>query len=83
MYLLPHCWAFLFHTGCTADDNAQAAYKVASTDFIVLGMRCFWGVEKRMSALSGVADVDNGYANWEIEVDIGSFLPMRNGCILA
>ena len=29
---------------------------------IVLGMGCFWGAEKRMGALPGVVDVEDGYA---------------------
>ncbi len=32
---------------------------------IVLGMGCFWGAEKRMSALPGVVDVISGYAGGE------------------
>jgi peptide methionine sulfoxide reductase msrA/msrB len=32
---------------------------------IVLGMGCFWGAEKRMSALPGVVDVVSGYAGGE------------------
>jgi peptide methionine sulfoxide reductase msrA/msrB len=32
-------------------------------------MGCFWGAEKRMSALPGVVDVESGYANGEIEGD--------------
>jgi peptide methionine sulfoxide reductase msrA/msrB len=32
------------------------------TESIVLGMGCFWGAEKRMSALPGVVDVISGYA---------------------
>lgn len=32
------------------------------TEYIVLGMGCFWGTEKRMSALPGVVDVISGYA---------------------
>jgi peptide methionine sulfoxide reductase msrA/msrB len=35
-------------------------------DSIVLGMGCFWGAEKRMSALPGVLDVESGYANGDI-----------------
>ncbi len=38
-------------------------------DSIVLGMGCFWGAEKRMSALPGVVEVESGYANGEIEAD--------------
>jgi len=32
------------------------------TESIVVGMGCFWGAEKRMSALPGVVDVVSGYA---------------------
>ena len=39
----------------------------ADTDYIVLGMGCFWGAEKRMSALPGVIKVESGYANGEID----------------
>ncbi len=35
-------------------------------EFIVLGMGCFWGAERRMSALPGVVDVQSGYANGEV-----------------
>ena len=34
---------------------------------IVLGMGCFWGAEKRMSAIPGVIDVESGYANGEVD----------------
>ncbi len=33
-----------------------------NTEFIVLGMGCFWGAEKRMSELKGVLDVESAYA---------------------
>jgi peptide methionine sulfoxide reductase msrA/msrB len=33
-----------------------------ATESIVLGMGCFWGAEKRMSALNGVINVESGYA---------------------
>jgi peptide methionine sulfoxide reductase msrA/msrB len=36
-------------------------------DSIVLGMGCFWGAEKRMSALPGVIEVESGYANGEVK----------------
>lgn len=32
------------------------------TDYIVLGMGCFWGAEKRMEQIPGVLDVESGYA---------------------
>lgn len=38
-----------------------------ATESIVLGMGCFWGAEKRMSALAGVINVESGYANGEVE----------------
>jgi len=34
----------------------------AAGESIVFGMGCFWGAEKRMSALPGVLDVASGYA---------------------
>jgi len=34
---------------------------------IILGMGCFWGAEKRMSALPGVLDVVSGYAGGDYE----------------
>lgn len=44
------------------------------TDSIILGMGCFWGAEKRMSALPGVVDVESGYANGDIEATYRSVL---------
>ena len=32
------------------------------TNYIILGMGCFWGAEKRMSKIPGVLDVESGYA---------------------
>ncbi len=40
---------------------------VAETESIVLGMGCFWGAEKRLSALPGVIDVEAGYAGGDAE----------------
>jgi len=34
----------------------------AETDYIVLGMGCFWGAEKRMEQIPGVLEVESGYA---------------------
>ena len=43
--------------------NSSAARQIPQkTESIVLGMGCFWGAEKRMSALPGVVDVVSGYA---------------------
>ena len=38
----------------------------AETPYVVLGMGCFWGSEKRMQALPGVLDVEAGYAGGDI-----------------
>jgi peptide methionine sulfoxide reductase msrA/msrB len=38
----------------------------SAADSIVLGMGCFWGAEKRMAELSGVVDVESGYANGDV-----------------
>ncbi|SDY82889.1 peptide-methionine (S)-S-oxide reductase MsrA [Nitrosomonas sp. Nm33] len=38
----------------------------SKTDYIVLGMGCFWGAEKRMSEISGVLDVESGYAGGDL-----------------
>ena len=35
------------------------------TDYVVLGMGCFWGAEKRMGELPGVVDAESGYAGGE------------------
>ncbi|PLA74186.1 peptide methionine sulfoxide reductase [Hydrogenovibrio sp. SC-1] len=39
--------------------DSQTANK---TESIVFAMGCFWGAEKRMSAIKGVLDVESGYA---------------------
>lgn len=41
------------------------AFAKPAPEFIVLGMGCFWGAEKRMSELKGVLDVESGYAGGE------------------
>ena len=38
----------------------------SNTDYIVLGMGCFWGAEKRMGEIPGVIDVESGYAGGDI-----------------
>ena len=37
-----------------------------ATDYIVLGMGCFWGAEKRMGEIPGVIDVESGYAGGDL-----------------
>ncbi|MEQ1635257.1 MAG: peptide-methionine (S)-S-oxide reductase MsrA [Methylococcales bacterium] len=53
-----------------AGDSANASLNKAAvsrnTPYIVLGMGCFWGAEKRMQALAGVLDVEAGYAGGDM-----------------
>lgn len=62
--------ASLLIGACSSDkpatENRSSVKDRGSSDFIVLGMGCFWGAEKRMSALPGVIDVESGYANGEV-----------------
>ncbi|AEG31775.1 peptide-methionine (S)-S-oxide reductase MsrA [Thiomicrospira cyclica] len=46
----------------------------ANYPFVVLGMGCFWGAEKRMLSLAGVVDVESGYANGEIDASYEAIL---------
>ncbi len=55
----------------------QATPHTANLDSIVLGMGCFWGAERRMSALPGVVDVESGYANGEIATTYESVLALE------
>ncbi|MES9832399.1 MAG: peptide-methionine (S)-S-oxide reductase MsrA [Candidatus Thiodiazotropha sp. DIVDIV] len=54
--------------------QSVAVNQSPQTESIVLGMGCFWGAEKRMSALPGVIDVESGYANGDIEASYRSVL---------
>jgi peptide methionine sulfoxide reductase msrA/msrB len=56
-------------SGKPAMDDPQA-----QLDYVVLGMGCFWGAEKRMSELPGVVDVESGYANGDIEGSYNAIL---------
>lgn len=38
----------------------------SNTNYIVLGMGCFWGAEKRMGEIPGVIDVESGYAGGDL-----------------
>jgi len=42
--------------------------------FVIFGMGCFWGAEKRLLALTGVIDVESGYANGEIDANYEAVL---------
>jgi peptide methionine sulfoxide reductase msrA/msrB len=45
-----------------AGESPKEKANPVTSESIVLGMGCFWGAEKRMSALPGVIDVVSGYA---------------------
>ena len=49
-------------TTTTAAPASTATSSDAGLQSVVLGMGCFWGAEKRMGALPGVVDVEDGYA---------------------
>ena len=56
--------ALLFAAGINV--HAQMAEPAEATEniqTIVLGAGCFWGVEKRYEAMSGVLDAESGYAD--------------------
>lgn len=61
--LLPNSAIF---AGKTTNPSLNKAAVGSDTPYIVLGMGCFWGSEKRMQALSGVLDVEAGYAGGDI-----------------
>jgi peptide methionine sulfoxide reductase msrA/msrB len=50
----------------SANPSLNKAAVGPNTPYIVLGMGCFWGAEKRMQALAGVLDVEAGYAGGDI-----------------
>ena len=52
--------------GKSANPSLNKAAVGPNTPYIVLGMGCFWGAEKRMQALAGVLDVEAGYAGGDI-----------------
>ena len=52
--------------GEAAPESRTPLKSGGKVDSIVLGMGCFWGAEKRMAAISGVLDVESGYANGDI-----------------
>jgi peptide methionine sulfoxide reductase msrA/msrB len=52
--------------GKSANTSLNKAAVGPDTPYIVLGMGCFWGSEKRMQALNGVLDVEAGYAGGDI-----------------
>jgi peptide methionine sulfoxide reductase msrA/msrB len=52
--------------GKNANSSLNKAAVGSDTPYIVLGMGCFWGSEKRMQALPGVLDVEAGYAGGDI-----------------
>lgn len=57
--LLAACGSGAAMPATTASTPTAAGTRMQS---VVLGMGCFWGAEKRMGALPGVVDVEDGYA---------------------
>ena len=61
----------LLNSALLADKRANPSLNKGAVDpktpYIVLGMGCFWGAEKRMQALAGVLDVEAGYAGGDID----------------
>ena len=59
------CTSFLFSACAEEKSPGSMARKsmnsVNQVDTIILGMGCFWGAEKRMSAIPSVIDVEIGY----------------------
>ncbi len=52
--------------GKSANPSLNKAAVSSDTPYIVLGMGCFWGSEKRMQALAGVLDIEAGYAGGDM-----------------
>jgi peptide methionine sulfoxide reductase msrA/msrB len=52
--------------GKSVNPSLNKAAVGPDTPYIVLGMGCFWGAEKRMQTLTGVLDVEAGYAGGDI-----------------
>ncbi len=55
-----------FFEGKNKSPSLNKAAVTTDTPYIVLGMGCFWGSEKRMQALNGILDVEAGYAGGDI-----------------
>jgi len=69
------------HAGVSTEVTPVEKMIPDNAESIVLGMGCFWGAEKRMSALPGVVDVVSGYAGGDysnpsyIQVIFSEYLP--------
>jgi peptide methionine sulfoxide reductase msrA/msrB len=61
--ILPQSALFAGKSANTSLNKVEIGH---DTPYIVLGMGCFWGSEKRMQALYGVLDVEAGYAGGDI-----------------
>ena len=58
--------AFAMEKTVTSNSMTSNPNSTTKTDYIVLGMGCFWGAEKRMSEIPGVLDVESGYAGGDL-----------------
>ena len=54
--------AFAMEKTVTSSSITPAHAASSQGDYIVFGMGCFWGAEKRMGEIPGVIDVESGYA---------------------
>jgi peptide methionine sulfoxide reductase msrA/msrB len=54
--------AFAMEKTVTPNFTTPAHAASSKADYIVFGMGCFWGAEKRMGEILGVIDVESGYA---------------------
>ncbi|NCN43838.1 MAG: peptide methionine sulfoxide reductase [Piscirickettsiaceae bacterium CG_4_9_14_3_um_filter_43_564] len=62
MIVLLYLFSSLFFQAHAQEVKMTMTDTDQSTESIVFGMGCFWGAEKRMSAIKGVIDVESGYA---------------------
>ena len=62
--------AFAMEKTVTSSSITPTHAASSKGDYIVFGMGCFWGAEKRMAEIPGVVDVESGYAGGD-RPDIG------------
>jgi peptide methionine sulfoxide reductase msrA/msrB len=58
---------FRLLAGESGDSALNKAALSPRTPYIVVGMGCFWGAEKRMGAVPGVLDVEAGYSGGDAQ----------------
>jgi len=77
------CLSLLTLTAACGREQAKGRNVLpeARHDYIVLGMGCFWGAEKRMSELPGVVDVESGYARARSRAATRPYSPRNAPCV--